>query len=67
MPDDCLFRNFGPWNPKGLELFGSKAQMEEKNKIILSNGPEPVLESYHFDIEKEENVEQLRKKVSHNF
>lgn len=31
-----LNRNFGEWNPKGLELYGSKEDIKAKNEIILN-------------------------------
>jgi len=34
MPDENLFKNFGPWNPKGLEIFGAKEDIERKNRLI---------------------------------
>jgi hypothetical protein len=32
---DCdLFKNIGPWNPYGLEFYGSLEDIRKKNELI---------------------------------
>jgi hypothetical protein len=32
--DYDISRNMGPWNPLGLEIYGSKEDIEEKNRKL---------------------------------
>ena len=66
MPDHYLFKNIGPWNPKGLELFGSQEDIKQKNDKNLSKEIDPYLESLNYDIHDSQNMIHWQKKISHN-